>query len=121
VNRKQRIIDGISTLDSFDDPSVTQIIVFIHGIFGSSNETWKSTPTQLMTSPQFSKSDYGSYGYASRIIEWKRPESFVEQLVLWMRTHLSAYNEIFLVCHSMGGLFARHAIIRMLEDRTTIN
>jgi pimeloyl-ACP methyl ester carboxylesterase len=117
MNRKQRIIDGISTLDSFDDPSVTQIIVFIHGIFGSSEETWKTTPPQLMTSPQFLKFDYGSYGYASQIIEWKRPETFVQQLVLWMRTHLSAYNEIFLVCHSMGGLFARHAIISMLEDK----
>jgi pimeloyl-ACP methyl ester carboxylesterase len=117
MERHRYIIDGISSFDSFRDASVTQIIVFVHGIFGSSTETWEGTPTQLMTSPQFSKFDYASYGYASHIVEWKKPEAFVDQLVLWMRTHLAQYQEIYLICHSMGGLLVRHAIIKMLAAK----
>lgn len=117
MQRKRRIIDNISTIESFDDPSITQIIVFVHGIFGASEETWKSTPAQLMTSPQFSQFDYASYGYLSHVLEWNSPEIFVDQFGLWMRTHLVGYTEIYLVCHSMGGLLARHVIIRMLREQ----
>src|ERR1700733_5674561 len=117
MERQQIVIDDVSTIHAFRDPSALQIIVFIHGIFGSSTETWAGTPNQLMTSPTFSKFDYCSYGYKSKIVEWQKPDAFVDQLVLWMRTHLRQYKDIFLICHSMGGLLARQAVINMLGDK----
>lgn len=116
MQRSRSVIDETSTLDSFNNPSIKNITVFVHGIFGSSRETWGATPAQLVTSPLFSAFDYASYGYGSRIVELREPELFVDQLILWIRTHLSAYENIFFIAHSMGGLFVRHAIANMLKN-----
>jgi pimeloyl-ACP methyl ester carboxylesterase len=114
--RSRIVIDKTSTLDSFNDPSIRNVVVFVHGIFGDSEETWGVTPLQLVSSPIFTAFDYASYGYGSKFIELRDPELFVDQLILWIRTNLCKYENIYFVAHSMGGLFVRHAISKMLVN-----
>ena len=123
MERSHSVIDETSMLDSFHDPSIKNVMVFIHGIFGNSKETWNATPTQIVTSPLFMAFDYASYGFGSKLIELRDPELFVDQLILWIRTVLCNYENIYFVAHSMGGLFVRHAIVKMLvsaDDRAYV-
>lgn len=117
MQRYRMSIDSTSYIESFNNPSIQNIVIFVHGIFGSAKETWKSTPTQLMTSPVFAAFDYGSYGYGSQYIELRDPDLFVDQLVLWLKTNTSRYENVFVIAHSMGGLLVRHAIVRMLRKK----
>jgi pimeloyl-ACP methyl ester carboxylesterase len=111
--RKRHIIDDTSYLDEFS-AAVPNVIVFVHGIFGDSEESWGGTPNQLISSPTFGNFNCGSYGYGSKYIQLKSPEQFVEQLVLWIKVNLAHYDNIYFVGHSMGGLFVQHALTLML-------
>ena len=97
------------------------VIIFIHGIFGNYEETWQSTPLQLMTVPIFSQADFGSFGYDSKVLDFRSPELMRDQLLLWIRTHLKDYEQIYFIAHSMGGLIVRDACSALVssseEDR----
>ena len=43
MERSHIVIDETSTLDSFKDPSIRSVAVFVHGIFGDSKETEDAT------------------------------------------------------------------------------
>jgi pimeloyl-ACP methyl ester carboxylesterase len=115
MQRAHLKIDGTITLDTFNDPSIKDIVVFIHGIFGDADETWGDTRLQLISSPIFASFDHASYGYASNAIELKDPQIFVGQLMAWMRAYTLKYESIYFVAHSMGGLFVRHAVANLLS------
>jgi pimeloyl-ACP methyl ester carboxylesterase len=116
MERVHQVVDQLSTMDTFNHPSVRDFILFVHGIFGHSHDTWGRTPLQLISGPAFSDFDYGSYGYQSKIIDRRDPETFVDQFILWLRTKLHNYERIYLAGHSMGGVFVRHAVTKMLDN-----
>jgi pimeloyl-ACP methyl ester carboxylesterase len=115
-NRVRIDIDGRSYLQTYNCPDIKRIIIFIHGILGDYKESWNDTPAQLMTERVFVDFDWGSFGYHSRVIDWRAQKTLVDQLVLWQRTHLAAYQDIFIIAHSMGGLLLRYACANLVES-----
>ena len=116
ANRNRVAIDESSFLVKIDDGSSTKVVIFVHGILGSAQETWGKTITTLMSSPSFATYDYGSFGYATTFIDLRRPNRGTDALLPWVRAHLKQYKSIYFVAHSMGGLVTREAVIKLLSE-----
>lgn len=97
-------------------PSSQSVILFVHGTFGNSTETWKGTSEELLINPGLSCFDTASFGYSSQVFERNTPEIFTDKLRLWIKTHLPSYTDIYIIAHSMGGLLVRSSICAMLSD-----
>jgi len=113
LHRLRAAIDSHSYLETYHNPETRVVIVFVHGIWGNYKETWAATPLQLVSSPVLALADYGSFGYGTTYIDFAKPDRVVDQFVLWARTNLARYQQIFLVAHSMGGLIVRDACARL--------
>jgi pimeloyl-ACP methyl ester carboxylesterase len=113
IERVTAPIDDHSYLVTYHRDYTKVVIVFVHGIFGHYKETWQNTPVQLMTSPILSHADWGSFGYGTSFIDFRDSNNLIEQLVLWARTHLARYEQIYFVAHSMGGLIVRNACAKL--------
>lgn len=93
------------------------VIVFIHGLGGDSQETWrasKDTPTfmKLMAEdPDLSRYDIYTLGYGAQIFSNKgRFETAVQSLKDHLDNKWRDSRHIVIVAHSLGGLVAQHAI-----------
>lgn len=110
-------IDEHSWVETYHSDRISDVVVFIHGILGDYVETWGSTPDQLKGERQLADFDFGSFGYRTTVLDRREPIELASQLILWLRTHMSHYESIFLVTHSMGGLIARIACGRLAKSK----
>jgi len=113
---------------------VKKLILLVHGL-GGSKETWGDFPELINSDDAFKGYDVAIYEYPTSLI---RPKSIVEKfskLLSWvipqstlptiqeiaeglrseLRIRYDAYQEIYLVTHSMGGLVARKYLIDALK------
>jgi pimeloyl-ACP methyl ester carboxylesterase len=111
-------IDDRSYIDKRSNHPQPHVLVFVHGIFGSSQSTWQQTPLALKTLDSLSSFDFAFYGYRSAKFESRPPEEFVVQLRTWAVAHLHAYDLISFAAHSMGGLFVRHLCIYLANSES---
>lgn len=119
--RKLIKIDESSYLNTFCDEETTDVIIFIHGIFGHHEGTWKEMPPQLLLSMSHMRIDFGSFGYKSTILDLRKLEEDTEQFILWMRTHINHYKRIFVVAHSMGGIIMRQVCVRLVNSNNSFD
>jgi pimeloyl-ACP methyl ester carboxylesterase len=84
-----------------------QIVVFIHGIF-SSHETFNYLLAAFTSDGDFDGYDLATYDY-----DWGKPiQKSAERLrELLNSPRIPADAEVTLICHSMGGLVARFAVM----------
>jgi pimeloyl-ACP methyl ester carboxylesterase len=108
-HRVHKRIDGRSYMQTYHAEGTTHFVLFIHGILGDCEETWRDTPIQLMAERALMDADFGSFGYLTRIFDAATTRPHAQQLIAWMRTHLPRYRQIYVVAHSMGGLITREA------------
>jgi pimeloyl-ACP methyl ester carboxylesterase len=95
-------------------PDAMSVIVFVHGIFGDSSETWTNAngtywPTLLKTDPFFSEYDVYVYEYPSRFVggNFSIDEIAENVRLLFEADQVADHKEIIFVTHSMGGLVTR--------------
>lgn len=95
-------------------PDATSVIVFVHGIFGDSSETWTNAnrtywPTLLTTDSFFSEYDVYVYEYPSRFVGggFSIDEIAENVRLLFEADQVADHKEIIFVAHSMGGLVTR--------------
>ncbi|KAF7953923.1 uncharacterized protein EAE97_001321 [Botrytis byssoidea] len=117
--------NGITTLYSSDDPEVDACAV--HGLNGNAFESWVATKNQKMwlrdilpLSKPFDKARIMTFGYSSRL----RDRGNLSGITVWSQDLLRSVSSlrkpkkererpILFVCHSMGGLVARQAMIEL--------
>ena len=114
--RSEQRIDERSYLNTCGAASPSAVVIFVHGLFGESKDTWKDIATTLFTQPVLANVDYGFFGYDSPIVDFKSPRVVVEGLVLWCRTQLSKYPQIFFIAHSLGGVIVRGTCAMLISS-----
>jgi pimeloyl-ACP methyl ester carboxylesterase len=108
-------------------PSRKLLVLFIHGLGGDGTTTWGIFPELLRADPDFdTKIDVALFRYPTQLIRWPFQEKSVriQDLAASVRTEIDvrykSYDEIVLVCHSMGGLIAQKYIISELKEKRSI-
>jgi pimeloyl-ACP methyl ester carboxylesterase len=113
----------------YSHPKATADIVFVHGLNGSPGHTWTSSngvfwPVHLLV-PTLADAPANImvYGYNADVTTWKKDSSptnnFVYQhaqnLVMSLATHRrhsgTTENPIIWVCHSLGGIITKRALL----------
>ena len=108
-------------------PRDKKIILFIHGLSGSS-ATWGKFPTLIASEPKLSCYDVHFYEYPSPLIRWlpwvgKAPK--IQTLAGGLKTKINNLladhpAEVTLICHSLGGLVARYYILEEIKAKRPV-
>ncbi|MDX2044168.1 MAG: alpha/beta hydrolase [Acidobacteriota bacterium] len=106
-------------------------IVFIHGLGGNAKTTWGLFPELIKNDPYLGKNyDIDLYGYSTKLFSLPffnlspRVQRLAEGLKTFLNNRYSDYDEVTLVCHSLGGLVARQYVLDQTLDlvlRTSSN
>jgi pimeloyl-ACP methyl ester carboxylesterase len=109
-------------------PNADAVIVFVHGVIGDAESTWRSDqtgatfPGLVADDSVFAGIDVYIFGYPSPVL--KRTYT-IDDVAEHMRLRLTndnvlGHKEIILVAHSMGGLVVRAFVLRYREFASKI-
>lgn len=97
-----------------------KLILFIHGL-GGTKESFGNFKQFINEDEELSSWDVAFYEYPTSLIhvpyinKYPKIQSLSKDLEGEINAHFSNYNEIVLVCHSMGGLIAKKYLVDNLE------
>ena len=95
-------------------PNGIEAIVFVHGILGDKKKTWGKFPELLESDEELPLLDVLCWGYESGLVpgSYQDVETEAACLISGLRTLLNTDEDIYLVCHSMGGLVALKGVVQ---------
>ena len=76
-------IDERSHIDLRSPQGQPHVLVFIHGIFGSSQSTWQETPNALKRLDTLSTFDFAFFGYRSSYVEIRLRSNLSSSFESW--------------------------------------
>jgi tetratricopeptide (TPR) repeat protein len=93
-----------------------KVVVFVHGVFGGSRSTWGAWPELMRRDSFFDGFDIYAVGYFTPMMSQAQnleelAESFNQGEVVDVL--LKSYDSIYIIAHSMGGLVAKGALIKL--------
>lgn len=104
-------------------PSHKRVIIFMHGIFGSAHDTWRSRaaywPALLLDDSDhaFDDADIYVHEYPTRPMQkGMRIDDLAGLAHLDLESVIASHDEVIFLCHSMGGLVAREYMIRYAKE-----
>jgi len=91
------------------------LLVFVHGIFGSPEETWLDTPLWLSERLD-SKLNILNFSYAAGLWQKTSIAAASNDLKTCLETAYADYNFLIFVTHSSGGLVVKHMLNHSFSD-----
>jgi pimeloyl-ACP methyl ester carboxylesterase len=94
------------------------LVLFIHGLGGSGEETWDKFPQFLRQDEEFArKYEIAFFSYPTMLVRtiFSRKAPSIQELAAGLRTQIenryAEFPSVVLVCHSLGGLIARKYLL----------
>jgi pimeloyl-ACP methyl ester carboxylesterase len=94
-------------------PAAKRLVVFVHGIFGNPESTWQDFTKIVMEQPPIKDVDWANWHYTSRLLDDRKVARVAETLVTFLSAQTLNYEELYFICHSMGGLVVREACAQL--------
>ena len=123
--RKETVIANGSSKPSWEREEGNNLLLFLHGFSGESNDTFGNIPSMLQSDSNFDGWAMKPLGY-SPIAEPKLGKDIwgaildVDKIAGYLKTSIQYkfknYDRIAIVAHSLGGLVAQRAIVELDED-----
>jgi pimeloyl-ACP methyl ester carboxylesterase len=98
-----------------------KLVLFVHGLGGDPTGTWGRFPELLSKEEEFEKLKVGHFSYPTSLFRWpfSRRAPKVQTLAGALQTQIDnrfeKFEEITLVCHSLGGLIAKQYLVDQVE------
>jgi pimeloyl-ACP methyl ester carboxylesterase len=104
-------------------PYKERVIVFVHGIFGNADDTWRYSPTVYWPRLLLSDSAFGDSDIyvASYPTPYSGNTMNIDEVVTNLNNRLvrdkifSKHREVVFVCHSLGGLVVQRLLLTFRE------
>jgi pimeloyl-ACP methyl ester carboxylesterase len=87
------------------------LLIFIHGIFGDSRETWGETPIKAMDAAEID-ADAFSFRFPASLTEDADVEDAANHLATALQEKFRRYRHLYFCVHSTGGLVVKAALVR---------
>lgn len=103
------------------------LIVFIHGLGGSSKKTWGNFPQLIKADPLFSDYRFEYFSYPTSLLKiipfkvYPKIQELANGLRTYIKNRTDKNDKVVLVAHSMGGLIARKYLVEEIKNKRKIN
>ncbi|MBT8271170.1 MAG: hypothetical protein KJO25_03905, partial [Bacteroidia bacterium] len=109
-----------------EDDRNNNLVLFIHGFSGEATDTFGKIPELLMDDPRMNGWDIKPIGYSPKIkpelgkdiwaasLDIKKIAMYLESC---MKYKFKKYDRIAIVAHSLGGLVAQQALVRLKQEQ----
>lgn len=104
-----------------------KVVLFIHGLGGDSKKTWGKFPELIEKDKELDEKfgiEYYSFPTSLFRFPFQKKSPTIQHLAEGLRTQiehsLSDYQEIALVCHSLGGLIAKKYLIEEVKSQNNL-
>src|SRR5882762_4472723 len=100
------------------------LLLFIHGLGGDPQDTWGKFDALIKQDVELGKRiETGLFGYPTHRWPFRRSLK-IQDISKALKTEIDirykGYDRIVLVCHSLGGLVAKHYICHALKEGTPL-
>lgn len=99
-----------------------KLIIFIHGLGGSRKGTWQKFPQLIEAEEELKEFDIDFFGFPSALLGlryWFGKHPSIQEVARGLKSFIDnrccRYDEIVLICHSLGGLIGKQYIIDCLK------
>ena len=105
-----------------NDDKNKNLIIFIHGFLGNSQETWRKFPKLIEEDHSFDHTNIFSVNYPTSILG---PNLYIYDIASSLddelnRAKIEDYDNVVIIAHSIGGLVARKLIIQRKNHKEKI-
>ena len=112
--RQKTVLDS-AIFYTWKEGETNACILFIHGLGGDAEGTWKNLPNLIMGTTFARHADLVAYDYTTNTFIPGSPkiESLTDNLVSFCETVIEKYERVYFVSHSLGSVLTLNTILKL--------
>ena len=114
-HEREKIALDSAFLYKWKEEETNACILFIHGLGGDAEGTWKNLPNLIMGTSFTRHTDLITYSYRTSPYMPTSPgiDSLTDNLVTFFETVIETYEKVYIITHSLGSVLALNAIPKL--------
>lgn len=114
--REKLILDS-AVCYKWGESETNSCILFVHGLGGDAEGTWKNLPNLIMGTAYARHCDLIAYSYKTRVFMFGSPDidSLTNDFITFCETLIERYERVYFISHSLGSVLAINSIPKLIK------